>query len=308
MSIIESALHRTKAAGASQAAGSALEGDDRKARPRSDVAGITAPVRPRNPAGPMIDLSTNTLIEAGLVPRDPISMRRQVDEFRAIKRPLLNSIFGQGAAAPESSRGSVLITSALPDEGKSYTSLHLAVSLAQEQACEVTLIDADAPRRTLSEMLNARRNQGLLEYLSDPQRQLDESLSPTSIPSLRFMSAGVGSGEMATEMFAGSRMQALLETLCSGPGKQIVVIDSAPVLVTSETPVLAKAVGQLLMVVRSVHTVKDVVLEAVARLQSDRPMGLILNRWSPIFFAERQYYGQYYGPRASDTSAEGGRS
>lgn len=296
MSIIETALHRSKAT-ANAAAMPDPRTESRRASGRPESSGPSATAPRRIPTAPLVDLSSARLVQAGLMPDDPISIRRQIDEFRAIKRPLLSSIFGAAPASPDPRHAVVLVTSAMPDEGKSYTSLHLAMSLAQEQSCEVTLIDADAPRRTLSEMLGARQNEGLLEFLSDPKRAPDGLLSPTSIPSLSFMSAGVGSGSMATEMFAGPRMESLLDSLTIGTSRQLVVIDSAPVLVTSETPMLARSAGQLLLVVRSCSTTQDVVLEAVSRMRSDRPMGLILNRWSPLFFSERQYYGKYYGAK-----------
>jgi Mrp family chromosome partitioning ATPase len=74
----------------------------------------------------------------------------------------------------------------------------------------------------------------------------------------------------------------------------LIVLDTSPVLVSGETQVLSRLVGQILFVVRANSTAQDAVVESVGRLNVKCPIGLVLNRWHPVAFSEREYYGLHY--------------
>lgn len=286
MSIIETALDRTKKK--KKKSGDAQPGDTVATllSIRTAPAAHARTLAPRG--GATIDFSAEALTNHGLLPVQEMR-RRHLDEFRAIKRPLLDTAFADSAAGTRA--GAILVTSSTADEGKSYTSLHLALSLAQEESCHVTLIDADAPRRCLTQVFAPNGRPGLLDYLKQHERRSTDVISATSVPNLWFVPAGTYSPS-ATELYAGPRMEAFIAQLLALSPRHLVVIDAAPMLLTSETQVLARTAGQFLFVVRAASTLQDMVTDAVSRLPAERPIGLVLNRWRPLAFSEREYYGR----------------
>jgi len=113
-----------------------------------------------------IHLDLGHLAAKGIV--TPDAPRSQVaDEFRVIKRPLITNATGRGAA-PIKNGNLIMVTSALPGEGKSFTAVNLAMSIATELDHTVLLVDADVARPTLPTMLGLAATRGLLDVLVEP--------------------------------------------------------------------------------------------------------------------------------------------
>jgi exopolysaccharide/PEP-CTERM locus tyrosine autokinase len=213
--------------------------------------------------------------------------RRLAEEYRIIKRPLLKAMT-QGE--PSELRNVVAVTSALPGEGKTFTSVNLALSLALERDREVVLVDGDVAKRHVTHLFRLDGEPGLLDSASDAHSALASTLIKTDLPSLYLLPAGTPHSE-ATEILRSERTAALLAALASDP-RRIVLIDCSPLLVTSEAGVLAALAGQVVVVVKASDTPQEVVVRAVEAVTEDKPVRLILNQ---VLSAPEHHYGYYYG-------------
>jgi len=190
-------------------------------------------------------------------------------EFRHIKRQLMADI----RANPD--ERVILVTSSMAGEGKSFTTVNLACSLALEHEHSVLLIDADAVKPFLTRTLKLNGQPGLMEALAEPARDAESLVWKTDIPGLSVMGSG-GASECTTEYFASSRPRAVLDQLLRVPNR-IVLIDSLPMLLTTEAPALLPVASQILMVVRAEKTAQAAAREAL-NLIGDRPnVKLVLN-------------------------------
>jgi len=292
MSLIEEALKRAKR--------DAAQAEPARPRPvaNTHVASGDAPVvsgrlAARLAARPQIDLDREFLRRSGLAPLASAE-RRMTSEYRAIKRGLLASMSRRTAA---SEGKSVMVASAMPGEGKTFTSLNLALSLAAERDWTVVLIDADSAKQHLSSVFDMRDQRGLLDVLSDPSLSLVDVAFRTSVPGLNFVSAGQAP-EASTELMASARMSGVLEQLFREDPRTIVVFDSSPLLLTTDSRALADAVDQVMLVVRADSTPRASVTEAIAALGEDHQVGLVLNEYQGTAL-QQEYYAEHSGPRAA---------
>jgi exopolysaccharide/PEP-CTERM locus tyrosine autokinase len=213
-------------------------------------------------------------------------------QFRVIKRPLLNNAFGRQdrPALPNARR--VMVTSAFPGEGKSYCSTNLAMSIAAERDHKVILIDADVARPSLPRILGIPSGPGLLDWLvTDTPPDLAEIVLPTNVDGLSIVRAGQRH-EHATELLASAAMGRLLDALTTRYPDAILIVDTPPLLVTTEARVVASHMGQIVMVVEAGKTSRESVAEALSTIESCEVVGLVLNKAQKI---ESQGYYQGYG-------------
>lgn len=257
--------------------------------------------------GTRVRMDPRALRKAGFLP--PKEYERQLaEEYRHVKRPLLANAFGIGV--PKVENGNlIMIASAVSGEGKTHTCINLALSMAQEQDRTVLLIDADVAKPTVSRLFGLGRHPGLLDLLAGQVTDLHQVLVKTDVPKLRLMPAGTPR-EHATELLASNRMREISEELESRYPDRVILFDSAPLLATSESVVLAGIVGQIAMVVAAESTPKDAVREAMGRLDPDKAINFILNKARHHSGADYYGYGAYgfygdrYGPQGT---ADGGR-
>lgn len=242
------------------------------------------------PVSMQIDVDLKQLARMGAI--TPDAERSQIaEEFRLIKRPLLANAFGQGGT--EVKNGNlIMVTSALPGEGKSFCSLNLAISIATEMERTVLLVDADVARPRLPEYLGIRVGKGLLDVLQDPSLNLSEVMLRTNIPKLSLLPAGHPC-KHGTELLASSTMNRLIDDLASRYPDRVIIFDSPPLLSTSEASVLATHMGQIVVVVEAEKTSQEAVREALSQLESCEVIGMVLNK-AASSLGNDNYYG-YYG-------------
>lgn len=206
------------------------------------------------------------------------------EAYRDLRTALLLS---QAGAPPKT----VLMTSALAGEGKTVTSVNIAMMLAQLGA-RVLLIDADLRNPRCHEVLRAENFMGLAEALAGI-KEPDELISATAVPNLSLLCAGSLPPNPA-ELLGSTRMRQVLHAL--GERYDHVVIDSSPVNLTSDSLVLSAMVDGVVMVVDSAHTHRQEVRAAGRRLGyvGARILGTVLNR---VRNGGAQYYYRYYGYR-----------
>jgi exopolysaccharide/PEP-CTERM locus tyrosine autokinase len=224
---------------------------------------------------PEVRFDQNTLRAAGLLPPES-QVRELTEQFRHIKRPLIEHAKGREAHAGPAGH-LILVTSAIAGEGKTFTSVNLAMSMAFEKDICVLLVDGDVAKPQISRLLGLESRPGLLDALRDPTLQVNSLVLPTDQPGLSVLPAGQP-GEHMTELLASVRLQQILHLISDRNPHLIVLFDSPPLLLRTESVALAQALGQVVMVVRAGNTPQQLVLDAAQRLQAEKPVWVVLNQ------------------------------
>lgn len=288
MSIIEKAIEKLNAEQAGRQDGLA---DDVPGSPDAAAAhaarqapdegpDTTAPVsessREAQPNGTIVDLPLERLKLLGMVtPDDPRS--RIAEENRIIKRPLLLNIAGKGATKVDNPN-LIMVTSAQAGEGKTFTALNLAISIAMEQDKTVLFVDADVAKASAAALLGIPDDcPGLIDLLMENGPRIRDVLLHTNIPNLRILPAG-HAHERSTELLASAGMQKLMAELAQRYPDRVIIFDSPPLLFTTEAGVLASLMGQIVFVVAETQTPQSKVVEALSHLGSEKIIGLLLNK------------------------------
>ena len=220
-----------------------------------------------------VELDLTALAAAGLVtPNAPRS--HTADQYRVIKRPLISNAMGKGASILNHGN-LIMVTSALAGEGKSFTAVNLAMSIAAEMDNTVMLVDADVARPSLLRMLNLPPTPGLLDVLKG-NADMSSVLLRTSIEKLTLLPSGTPHPR-ATELLASDAMRLLLDDIAKRYPDRIIIFDSPPLLLTTEARVLATQVGQVVMVVQAEKTLRADVQRALATIESCPVRMLLLN-------------------------------
>ena len=241
------------------------------------------------PANAVCNIKESWLKDYGYItPEDEVS--NLAEQYRAIKRPLLINATGKGPA-PIENGNLIMVVSAMPGEGKTFTSLNLALSMAMERDTTVLLIDGDVGNPSLSRLVDLADQPGLTDVLLDSVG-LAEVISDSNIRGLKVLPAGQIHPN-STELLASDRMVALTKELATRYPNRIVLFDSPPLLITSQAAVLAHQMGQIVVVVDAGETPQQTVIDAIEMLDKNKVIGTVLNkqRWK---FGQR-YYGYYYG-------------
>ena len=303
MSVIENAIKRLQAARAGAAAAAGARNKEYGATATSGgAAARRREVAPEaKAAAPMrsIVFNQDALRVAGLLP--PSHQERELaQQFRQIKRPLINSALGRGVV-PVPQGNLVMVASALPGEGKTFTSLNLALSMRLEEDVTVLLVDGDVVNPRITRILGVENEPGLLDVVRDSV-SLGSAILATDVPGLSFLPAGRHDAN-ATELLASTRMRDVVALLGGHDATRLVLFDSAPLLLTTESQALAQVAGQILVVVRADETPQQVVLEALETLDEGKPVSLVLNQ--SMKQPPAGYYYQYgsAGPREKASSA-----
>ncbi|MHA7816399.1 MAG: XrtA-associated tyrosine autokinase [Pseudohaliea sp.] len=264
---------------------------------------------------PVIEIPFEALQAQGflspLVPRS-----RTAEEFRTIKRPLLRNISGRGGASIDYPN-LVMVTSALQGDGKTFSSINLAMSIAMEKDKTVLFVDADVVRATAGKQLGVPEDApGLIDLLTGAVADPGDVILRTNLPDLRVLPAGNAS-EHATELLASSDMQQLMIELSNRYPDRVIVFDSPPLLLTTEAGVLASFMGQIVFVASADVTPQAAVKEGLEHIGADKMVGVMLNRASRRrsgifgvgtygYYGYGQGYAEYGSDRYKDTErAEG---
>jgi protein-tyrosine kinase len=212
------------------------------------------------------------------------------EECRALKRPLLINAFGNGEGGVENAN-IIMITSALPGDGKTFITINLGMSMAMEMDTTVLLVDGDVVRPALTQAMGLEDAPGLIDVL-DGKMALKDVIVRTDVPKLWVLPAGQAHGQSA-ELLASGRMREISKELAARYSDRVVLFDSPPVLATSHAGAISRLAGQILMVVEAGKTPQSAIKEAVSHFDSGKIIGMALNK-SPQP-ARGSYYGGLYG-------------
>lgn len=265
------------------------------AAPRAEVPGakpgVAAPRKTApKPGTRKVDLDLARMRDAGMVTAAS-GRTNLLEDFRVIKRPLLKRAFSEGT--PGRPNNLIMITSSLPGEGKTYTAINLAMSIAMELDHTVLLVDADVARPSVLRTLGLPAQRGLMDILVDDKLDLSDVMLRTNVDTLSILPAGT-STPRATELLASSTMSSLVNEIANRYPDRIVIFDSPPLLLTSESRVLASHMGQIVMVVEAQTTTQHAVKEALRQLEGCSNVNLIYNKARDIPGIE-ETYDYHYG-------------
>ena len=243
----------------------------------------------RSSVSASVELDLPMLAKLGFVtPDSPRS--RIADEFRIVKRPLIANASGKGTT-PIKNGNLIMVTSAVPGEGKTFSAINLAMSIAMELDQTVLLVDADVARPSLPRVLGLPSGKGLLDALHDKSFDLDHAFIRTNVEKLSILTNGTQHAR-ATELLASDAMDRLLDEMATRYPNRIVVFDSPPLLVTTESRVLATHMGQIVFVVQAEATLKSEVKRALAMIETCPVKMILLNQARTV---AQGAYGYGYG-------------
>ncbi len=245
---------------------------------------------------------------AGLIVEDE-GRTRLGDEFR-IAASRLHSAIRASILAGERNANTLLVTSTKPAEGKSFSALNLAASLAQTAQRSVVLVDADLKPGSVSELVGLKGAPGLFDMVSDITLQPHELVVATPIPGLSILPIGVP----AVRIDLDQRRRPLVDVvdaMAAGLPDCTLVIDTGPLLSTSDPSVLAPSVAQIVMIVEAGRTQRAELEAALELIRGAPKVMLMLNKVAGrqrSSFGAYSYYGDYYArpnapPPSTPTSA-----
>lgn len=249
-----------------------------------------APPAAAPPAAEPLLLEMAALQRAGLVltgKRSRIAEEYRVTVSRAL-RALRGSRSGRAGTA-----NLLMVTSARPGEGKSFSSLNIAASIAQNGLSDVLLVDVDAKPRSLSALLGLGGREGLLDLAvgnsATNMRPPETLLARTAIEGLSFLP--VGARRPGAEGAITRAVSATLERLARRFPRHVIVLDTAPCLSTSDPSTLAPIVDEVLLVVEAERTQRSEVEAALDLLKAASNVTLVLNK---VQLTQRHSFGSYY--------------
>lgn len=219
------------------------------------------------------------------------------EEYRIAIGRILRALHDTTEA--QGSRNLIMITSARPGEGKSFSSLNLAGSIAQNGTDAVLLVDVDPKLKPISDQLGLGDAPGFLDLVSDPTLRPEDLVRPTAIPNLAILPVGTRLGGAAQTTGGAASMRPIVPTitrLARRFPKHLVMLDAPPCLSTSDPHALAPNVGQIVLVVEAERTQRSEVEAALDLVRVCPTITLLLNKvrmTTSHTFGAYDYFGSY---------------
>jgi protein-tyrosine kinase len=244
------------------------------------------PVQQR-PLPPVLDGSElkvqieNPLIATLCDPHSPIS-----EEYRKLKSTIAASV------QQDVFRNAIMVTSTVGGEGKSITSLNLAITLAQEFDHTVLLVDADLRKPSLQDYLGMKPGKGLSDYLNGASA-ISDLLIKTDIGRLTLLPAGTPLRN-PVELFSSQKMKEFVAEIKSRYPDRFIIIDTPPVLPFAETRSLGALVDGVVFVIREGRPTLENVGEAINSLDRKKMLGFVYNE-ATVQSLNGRYHYYYHG-------------
>ncbi len=215
------------------------------------------------------------------------------EEYRAIKRPILAAIDSQDRTDFSAvNRNVIMVTSCISGEGKTFSAINLALSIALEKDRDVLLVDGDITNPSCGGRLGFDNDRpGLTELLQNKDRDPDDLIWQSDLPNFRFLPAGISHNHV-TELLSSRNMSDLVDGLSRNYPERVIIIDSAPLLLTSEASIVADLAGQIVFVVGAESTTRGMVSDALRIVNDHSRVGFLLNKTRK---AQNNIYGYGYG-------------
>ena len=233
-------------------------------------------------------------IEHSTIDEDMIALIKpqsfEAEQFKILRTKLLFPTSGNPAR-------SIMVTSAVPGEGKSFVAANLAISIAHSIQEHVLIIDSDMRMPSIHRQFGFDNVPGLSEYLANGT-PLNTLLLKTKVDKLSILPAGKPPHN-PSELLSSQRMSKLLEEVRERYSDRYIIIDSPPPKLTAEANAIARQVDGILLVVKYGSTPRDMVTDLIELLGKEKILGVVFNRVdmrSSNYFAYKRYakYGKYY--------------
>ena len=221
-----------------------------------------------------LNLNLDSISDAGFI--SPMQANTPLsNSFRMVKRPILNIARGKSDVKPKRAN-CIMLSSSVSGEGKSYSAINLAISIAMERDKRVLLVDADVNKPSHHEIFGTEAKAGLTDLLLGNVKDMSEVMYKTDVDSLSLMFAGTQISH-ATELLASEAMQKFIDEISARYPDRIIVFDSPPLLLTTEANVLASYMGQVILVIEAEKTYSHQVEKSLSLLSNEVVM-LLLNK------------------------------
>ena len=294
MSLDEQALNRLRNSARAPAARAAETAPHvAAAAPVIDAVGATGRVAKR------LSVDIGALRAAGCIAEESQGPQFAA-QYREIKSPLIEAALSGKAGDASREPQLIMVTSALPGDGKTFTSINLALSMARERDVSVLLVDADVQKSDISELFGLKPQRGLLDALVDETIDVESLTCRTNLPGLCLLPSGTPV-ESATELLSSKRMQHIASSLIARHPHRIVLLDCPPLLITSEARALIKIAGQVVLVIRADKTPRHAVQDALKLFDEHQAVGLVLNQ-TPAGLTKGYYGYGHYGTEYGDST------
>lgn len=217
------------------------------------------------------------------------------ESFRVLRSKILRPPGGR--PAPKS----IMVTSALPQEGKSFVSANLAIALGRGVDQHSLVVDCDLRMPSLARTLGVKNDRGLVDYLRDGA-DLPGLIKKTAVDKLSILPSGEPPVN-PSELLGSEKMQELVEQLSSRYPDRFVIFDTPPLQVASESIVLSQIVDGVVLVVRQGIAGLPLIQRVIADIGRQKVLGVIFNGYKGNFITSRlidkthYYYGDYYGKK-----------
>lgn len=266
-------------------------------RSPSEVVRTLAEIRQTSAQAPV---TVDAMERAGLMVAR-LSRTRTTEEYRIVIGRVLRALHDASEngmpLGTEASPNVVMVTSARPGEGKSFTSLNLGGSIAQNAGESVLVVDVDAKNNSLSDMLGLSDRKGFLDLVADPELPIDDLIIPSDLANLSFLALGsrsvVREGEGGIEE---RRLTPPVQRIAQRFPKSLILLDAPPCLSTSDPHTLSPAVGQVVVVVEAERTQRNDVEAAIEMIRVCPNITMLLNKvrmTSGHTFGTYDYFGSY---------------
>lgn len=205
---------------------------------------------------------------------------RLAEEIRLIKRRLIQQL-GPVLDVDLPLGAVLMVTSARPGEGRSFVAANLALSFALDEQVEAVLVEADVHTPTLGHALGLPQAPGLVDLLSDPTIDPDHALLIDDALGLTLLAAG-RPVTTASHLFGSHRAKDLLRALATLAEGSVVIVDTPPLLTSTEALALTQAVDHVVLVVEADRTSRADVGSALDMLENVPGISLVLNKALPV--------------------------
>ncbi len=215
---------------------------------------------------------------------------RMGEEFRQIKQSLLYSVFYETGKSRRNAN-LFMVTSARPNEGTTFISTNLAMSISSEKNLNVLLVDIDATNQGVTKCLGIPWKKGLFDLIDDPSLDFADVILRTDLEGFSVIPAGKPH-PLGVELLGSERLIGLLDDLARRYRDRIVIFDAPPVLATAASAVLAQHMGQVVFVVEASKTSRPTIEEALDLVSHGQNIAFVLNKTQTVI--GDTYFGAYY--------------
>jgi protein-tyrosine kinase len=212
----------------------------------------------------------------------------------------------------ENSPKTILVTSAMAGEGKSLVAINLAIAIATELHSHALIVDCDLRNPALSRMFGFHEQKGLSDYLTG-DTPLQDLLVKTSVDKLTILPGGA-TQDNPVELIGSNKMKSLVTDLEARYADRYIILDSSPLLATTEPSVLNDMVDGILYVIKSGGTPRESVQQALKLLDKKKIIGVVLNNMEfkteamiKRYFGTNRYYYDYRYSKSHPEPGVGGK-